>query len=204
VQDYYDFLGVDKVDAFFSSYTAWSGVPGCSLCVGKQAGFLNGYWMPPSLAQTSPEEKFLYTWSNMPAGREGVKIQMVGIHHDMIAKESPNPEAAWRLAEYLTTEEAIKTVFDATGWLIPTKALMANPDSIVNVDKYDGLRFYVESLSQADELWAYPACPIDAVVIDQFTKARDAVVYHEKSIEQALADLQSKVSEELTNALGAA
>jgi hypothetical protein len=62
----------------------------------------------------------------------------------------------------------------------------------------------VESLAQADELWAYPACPIEAVVIDQFTKARDAVIYHEKSVEQALADLQSTVTEELQKALNEA
>jgi ABC-type glycerol-3-phosphate transport system substrate-binding protein len=204
LQEYYDFLGVDKVDAFFSSYTGWSAVPGCSLCVGKQAGFQDGYWQPGSLIQTSPDETFLYSWPTVPANRAGVKVQMVGIHHDMIAKDSPNPDAAWRLAEYITTDEANKKMFDSIGWLIPTKALIENPDSMIDVDKYPGLRFYVESMNQADELWAYPGCPIDSFVIDQFGKARDAVVYHEKSIEQAMADLQTNVTEELQKALGAA
>ena len=203
LQEYYDFLGVDKVDAFFSSYTGWAGVPGCSLCVGKQAGLQDGYWTPGAIAQTMSDEKFIYSWPTVPAARAGVKVQMLGIHHDMIAKDSPNPEEAWRLAEYIATDEANKTMFDSVGWLIPTNAVMEDPESMIDVDKYDGLRFYIESLAQADELWAYPACPVDTFVIDQFSKARDAVVYHEKSIEQAMADLQSAVTEELEKTVNA-
>jgi ABC-type glycerol-3-phosphate transport system substrate-binding protein len=199
--DYYDFLGVDKVSSFFDSYPGWSAVPGCSMCVGRQAGGQNGYWWPGELTNTAPDESFIYTWTPMPAIRAGVKLQMIGIHHNMVTKDSPNPEPAWRLAEYLTTNEAIKTIFDGTGFLIPTTSFMQDPASVVDIDKYEGLRFYAESLSQADELVPYPACPVDAIAYDQTRKAIDAVIYKEKSVEQSLADLQSTLTEELGKAL---
>jgi ABC-type glycerol-3-phosphate transport system substrate-binding protein len=198
---YYDFFGAEKLDSLFNTYPNWTAVAGCSLCSDVQAANIDGYWAPGELSKTAPDKQFAYTWTPVPTARKGKKVQMIGGHQVMIAKVSKNPDTAWTLAEYLTTNEAMQVLFEGTGFLMATKAFIKDPKSVVNIDKYHGLSFYVNSLAQADEIYTWPGNPIDAFVTDAFSKAYKAVVYKEKTAEQTLIDLQKACEDELAKAI---
>jgi ABC-type glycerol-3-phosphate transport system substrate-binding protein len=119
----------------------------------------------------------------------------------MIPNDAKSPDVAWQLAEHLTSNESIDIIFDGCGFLLVTKDFLKDPSSVVDVNKYEGLDFYINSLNEADEITSWPACPIDSFVWDQFAKALNAAIYNEKSAEQALADLQKACTEELASAL---
>jgi ABC-type glycerol-3-phosphate transport system substrate-binding protein len=199
--DYYKFFGPDKLTAFDSTYPGWTAVPGCGMCSDVQAVKLDGYWTPGEFAQTAPGKEYVYGWYPVPEKRKGKKIQMIGSHHVMISKDGKNQEAAWRLAEYLTTDEAIGMIYSGTGFLLATKSFLKDPVKVVDLSKYNGLDWYVNSVNQADETWGWPAIPIENFVWDAWTKAYNAVSYGEKTAEAAAKDLQAACTEELKNAL---
>jgi ABC-type glycerol-3-phosphate transport system substrate-binding protein len=198
---YYQFFGADKLTAFDSTYPGWTAVPGCGMCSDVQAIKLDGYWTPGEFAKTAPDKEYVYSWYPVPKNRQAKKVQMIGSHHVMIPNAGKHHEAAWKLAEYLTSNEAIRIIFEGAGFLLATKAFLKDPNSVVDVSAYKGLEFYIDSVGQADEIWGWPAIPIENFVWDQWTKAYNAVGYKEKSAEQAAADLQAACTEELSKAL---
>ena len=200
--DFFQFFGPEKLTAFDSTYPGWTAVPGCGMCSDVQAIKLDGYWTPGEFAQTAPDKEYAYGWYPVPEQRKGKKIQMIGSHHVMIPKDGKAHDVAWKLAEHLTNNESIKIIFDGAGFLLATKAFLKNPSSVVDVTKYKGLDWYIESVAKADEIWGWPAIPMENFVWDAFSKAYNAVSYKEKSAEQAAKDLQAACTEELKNVLG--
>lgn len=199
--DFFKFFGPEKLTAFDSTYPGWTAVPGCGMCSNVQAIKLDGYWTPGEFAQTAPDKEYVYSWYPVPESRKGKKIQMIGSHHVMIPKDGKSPNEAWKLAEFLTNNESIKIIFDGAGFLLATKAFLENPSNVVDVTKYKGLDWYINSVNQADEIWGWPAIPIENFVWDAFSKAYNAVSYDEKTAEKAAQDLQAACAEELNKTL---
>jgi ABC-type glycerol-3-phosphate transport system substrate-binding protein len=159
--------------------------------------------VPGELAKTAPDKSFAYSWFPMSSARKGRKIQTIGNHNAIIPTAAQHRDDGWRLSEFLVSNEAIKIIFDGTGFLAPTREFLASPDSVVNTKQYEGLDFYVNSVKEADELLGWPPCPIEPFAWDQWQKAIDAVIYKQKSIDQELADLQKNATQELTKTLRA-
>jgi ABC-type glycerol-3-phosphate transport system substrate-binding protein len=199
--EYYQFFGPEKLVAFDSTYPGWTAIPGCGMCTDVQAVKLDGYWTPGEFGQTAPGKEYVYGWYPVPEKRKGKKLQMIGSHHVMIPKSGTNHDVAWKLGEYLTSNEAIGIIFDGAGFLLATKAFLKDPASVVNISKYAGLDFYINSVNEADEIWGWPAMPIENFVWDAWIKAYESVGYGDKSVEQAADDLQAACTEELANAL---
>ncbi len=196
----YQMLGPDKVDAFHSSFSQWTSVAANSFASGTQAWQSpSGYWEVGETAKTAPGKQFCWYWTPVWENRRGVKCVQTGGHTVFIPKAAKHPDQAWRLIEFLVSPEALKMIFNGSGFLTATRAFLDDPGQVVDFYKYPGLRFWVDSLLQADEVWSEAPGPIPGFAADKWGKAVDSVVLGQATPEQALAELQRLVDEEVAN-----
>ncbi|MDI7277499.1 MAG: extracellular solute-binding protein, partial [Anaerolineae bacterium] len=195
--EFYKMLGPDKVEAFHSAYSQWTAVAGNAWATGTQAWqSQSGYWEVGETAKTAPDRRFYWYWNPVWEHRRGTRCQELGGHALCIPKAAKHPEQAWRLSEYLVSLEALRIIFDGCGFLTATKEFLEDPGKVVDFYKYPGLRFWVDSPKEADELWAEPRGPIDGFVWDKFPKAIDSVILGQATPEEAATELQRLVDEE--------
>ena len=147
------------------------------------------------MAHSAPDKEFAVTWAPAPDERRGVKFQNVGGHPMYIPSGAEHPAEGFQFIEYMTTEGVAKIMFETTGWL-PGRTSLYEGD-VLKVDRYETLPWYLESVLDADELWAGPVIPIQGFVNQQRAQMYDAVIYGDKTPEQAAADMQTICTEEL-------
>jgi len=193
IKQFYDFAGVEKMAGYRSSYGTWTQSPTSSFPAQVQAMIVNGPWQPGELARSSPDGQFMYTWGPTPEERRGVKFQSTGGHYGSIPQGSKHPEEAFKFLEFCTKNEVQDIVFDQTGWLGP----QISWNQKLDVSQYSGLDFYVNSISEADELRPSAGCPISAFVGNQWTTTVDSVNFGDKTPEQAALDMQKQCTDEL-------
>ena len=195
IKKFYDHAGVEKMSGYRSSYGTWTQSPTASFPAGVQAMIVNGPWQPGELAHSSPDNTFKYSWGPTPSDREGTKFQATGGHYGSIPQGAGHPEEAFKFLEFCTRGEVQDIVFDQTGWLGPRISW----NETLDVSKYAGLDFYINSITEADEMWPSAGCPISSFVGQQWWNTVDAVNFGDKAPEQAATDMQNLCTEELRN-----
>jgi multiple sugar transport system substrate-binding protein len=193
IRQFYDYAGVEKMTGYRSSYGTWTQSPTASFPAGVQAMIVNGPWQPGELAHSAPERTFRYTWSPTPTERRGTKVQASGSHYGNIPVGTQHLDEAFAFLEFCTKNEVQDIVFAATGWLGPRISW----NQQVDVSTYQGLDFYINSITEADEMWANPVVPIADFVYESWIDAADAVNFGQKTPAQAAQDMQTRVTEEL-------
>ena len=192
IKRFYDLVGVEKVAGFRTSFGTWTQSPTASFPAGVQAMIINGAWMPGELAHSAPDKRFRYSWPPVPAEREGVKWQASGGHWGNIPLGAEHPEEAFKFIEFITTDEVADIMFQQTGWFSPKISWNAK----VDVSQYEGLDYYTNSIGEADEIWGMAVCPITGFVGQQWYLATDAVLYDQKTPEEAAKDMEAACQEE--------
>jgi len=195
IKMFYDFAGVEKMAGYRSSYGTWTQSPTASFPAQVQAMIVNGPWQPGELAHSSPDGEFLYTWGPTPEERRGVKFQSSGGHYGSIPQGAKFPEQAFKFLEFASLNEVQDIVFAQTGWLGPRKSWNEKLD----VSTYQGLDFYIKSITEADELRPSEGCPVSNFVGNQWLTSVDSVNFGDKTPAQAAADMQAACTEELAN-----
>ncbi len=193
--DWINKWGAKNFEAFRSGFGGWL-EPDSSMALGKQAMHINGYWTPGELALKGAEgEEWSYTWAPRPDNRKDVHAQLSQPYGIFISAPAKQLEAAFKLLEFVCTDEANQMFFDKAGGFAWTKSWLAK----VDVNKYPGLDFYVKSIAEADELYCnVQNCPIGFnFAWDQYWKALNAVIYDGKKPEDVLAEAQTACEEEL-------
>ena len=193
VKQFYDYVGVEKMEGYRTSYGTWTESPTASLPAGVQAMNINGFWAPGELAKSSPDNTFRYTWTPMPESRRGIKIQNLSDHSAGLPKGSPNPEAGFKMVEFLTTGEANDIVFEATGWFGARISWLETMDKF----KYEGLDFYIDSINLADEFHPNPGMPIASFGLQIFNDLITKVNYGDITPAEAATELQETLTSEL-------
>ncbi|MEM7029494.1 MAG: extracellular solute-binding protein [Chloroflexota bacterium] len=197
IKRFYDHVGVEKMQAFRDSFGGWTSSPTASFPSGVQANIVTGYYAPGEMANTAPDMNYTVSWAPTPEERRGVKFQSVGGHPVYIPVGSKDAESAFKFIEFATTDTTAEIMFNATGWLPGRKAFYdpARPGA----DQYTGLPWYLQSVQDADELWAGPIIPVDSFVNQERNRTFDAVVFGDKTPEQAAKDMQEACTNELAN-----
>jgi multiple sugar transport system substrate-binding protein len=196
--DLYQMLGPEKLEGFREAYPGWKAATGNAFASGTQAWETrSGYWEPGELAKTAPDKEFYWHWNPMWDHRKGIKTQEIGGHALCIPKDGQHPDEAWKLTEFLVSLEALKIIFEGCGFLTATKEFVDDPGKVVDFYKYPGLRFFVDSVRDADELWAEPRGPVDGFVFDKFYEYGNAVIYGDMTPEEAMVEIQTLVGEEV-------
>lgn len=185
--------GAAKVSGFHSSYGYWTGNPTAAFPSGVENLEINGYWNPGDLALTAPKRAFAYTWAPVPAAKKGFKFQTLVGHSAFVPKGAKYIADAFQLIEFLVDDTAEQIVFDSTGWLGARQSFLKK----VDVNRYKGLDFYVNSVKQADKLYGMPSNPIESYCSQQWNTVQQDVLYGKAQPKAALQQLQQLVTNEL-------
>lgn len=192
IKRFYDYVGVEKLEGFRSSYGMWCMSPTSGIPAGVQAMVITGYWAAGSLKQVAPDKKFRFTWAPTSSERKGTKFQSTGGHYGSIPIGG-HLEEAFKFVEYTTTEEACQIIFEGSGFLGPRLSYLEKLDT----SEVPGLEFFFKSATEADEMNAGLSCPLSAFTYDQWVEAVDAVNFGDKTPEQAAQDMQEACTKEL-------
>lgn len=163
----------------------------------KQAMIIEGYWHPGETANEKPDVSKVNVahWVPVPEARRGKQIQFGGGHMAQIYKDSKNKDEAWAIAEWTQSQEFCDIIFNKIGWLPAYKPYFDKADP----NKYPGLKFYFDSLKEANFWGKFIVCPIDAFIETKVAEAREAVYRGQMTGAQAAAKLQQQAEEEWKN-----
>lgn len=195
IKRFTDYVGVEKMEAFRTSFGGWTQSPSSSFPSQVQSTIITGYYAPGEMATSSPDMDYGVSWAPVPAERAGVKFQSVGGHPAYVPLGAKEPDAAFEFIEYLTTDAVAEIMFNTTGWL-PGRKAFYDPNR-KGADRYAGLPWYLQSVAEADEFWAGPIIPVDGFVNQERNRTFDSVVYGEKTPEEAALAMQEGCTEEL-------
>ncbi|NLF03221.1 MAG: extracellular solute-binding protein [Anaerolineales bacterium] len=194
VARFYTEFGPEKLDAFHEAYPGWIAVPGSAFASDRLAMVTSGYWIPGELQTNAPDKEFVYTYPPTGGAATGKKVTHWGAHSVMIPQLSKHPDQAWKLTEYLCTNEAAEMILEGCGWIGPMKTFW----DVMDVNTFLGLDFFVNDLAKNVEVaTANPPSPAIAFAFNSFsTDVTDAVIYGDKDAATALADFEAAVNEE--------
>lgn len=159
-----------------------------------QAMIIDGYWRPGMTSIQKPEvgKHNRTSWLPVPDGRSGAKPQGTGGHYCVLFKDSKTQADAFKVAEFLNTKVSYDTIFKAVGWLPGTTTYHQSLDA----SAYPGLKFYIDSSSEATE-WSSPArCEITAYIDTQFAELREKVFRNQMTAKDAAAEMQRRAEAE--------
>jgi hypothetical protein len=161
---------------------------------GVQMMIIEGYWHPGETMIHKPEigQYNRATWAPVSDDRTDVKMQAVNAHFVQILKDGKNPTGAFKLGEFFNTVKACEIIFAEVGWIHPLKEFVPEIDA----EAYPGLKFYVDSESQATEWYLLRRCPIHWFVKTQLDEIRDLVARDQMTGEQGAAELQKRALDE--------
>jgi len=193
IQKFYDIVGAEKIAGFNKSYGTWTESPTAMFPSGVEAANINGYWAPGELSKSAPGKKFVYGW--VPTNTSGQKLQSTGGHYGMLPKGGPDPDLGFQVIEYLNTPDAMNIIFNGTGWIGAHSSYLKTLD----VSKYAGLDYFVQSADSASPMWSVIVDPVQAFVSDQWSKIQDSVNYHKVTPKDGAAQLQKAAETEMQN-----
>lgn len=190
VKKLYDVAGGPQaIQAAFKGHGYWTG-PKSDIASGVEIMQINGYWSPGELAHNAPSRDYAYTWPAVPTARKGRKIQSTGGHSAFIPTGAKHTDDAFTLIEFLVGDVAEQTIFDGNGWLGARTSFLSK----VNVSKYKGLDFFINSATKNDELNSMPTCPIEGDIATMWSKALTDVINNKVQPQNALQQVQQQAT----------
>lgn len=158
---------------------------GDALAKGKAAMVFEGHWMIPFLKEKAPDLK--YGVAELPAGPKG-KSNFVFTVAYAVSKSSKNPAAAFKLVNYLTSEEAQKQVMQL-GLELPSRKALAKDTFFA--DKPDRAAL----IAGAAYAQPFQYTANQAPYVDEFGKALENMILNNKDAKAELDRVQSKFDE---------
>lgn len=186
-------IGVDNLAGFHSAEGQGTWGPAYSAEV--QAMIIEGYWHAGETMAEKPDVAAVNraTWVPVPASRAGTKLQVAGGHMVFFWKDALVPaEVAWPVAEFLLTPEHCDPVFSMIGWLPAYLPYLATADQ----EKFPGLKFYFDSLTEANEWWPLYKMEIMPFIEQRNIELRERVFRGELTGAQAAEQLQEDAMDE--------
>lgn len=186
LRSFFENVPFHMVQQFHGTYGWWR----TGLASGRLAMHVNGYWQAGAVRPDLVDDEFVFTW--MPNIR-GDRAMLVGGWGLVIPHGAPNPEAAFRFAEYLTSDAAAQVIFNNRGWLNANLDTM----STLDVSLTPGLPFFFESMAVADRLLVPESIPIMSAVRASLGGAAQQVAQGAASPVQVLSDLEIRLQAQL-------
>ncbi len=192
--EFYKHMGPEKVAGFRQSFGNWG--PGWRQ--GRTVMCIDGYWSAPGAAINNPERPKAYTWLPVPDSRPGTpRVQVAGGHYIVIPKIAKHPEEMYKFSEIATLEDISNHIYQELGWLPARKSFLAS----VDVSKYPGLDWYIQSALDNDVLGAIETNPITGITADTWYELREKVYFGDMTAKEAVAEMQKRCDEALADML---
>jgi hypothetical protein len=171
-----------------------NGTWGQAFEAGVQTMIIEGYWHPGETMIHKPETgKFNQaSWAPMADDRRDVKMQGVNAHFVQILKDGKNPDGSFKLGEIFNTAQACDIIFKQVGWIHPLKEFIP----MIDANAFPGLKYYIDSETEATEWHLLRRCPIHWFVKDQLDALREQVARDLIAPDEAAAELQRRALEE--------
>lgn len=101
----------------------------------------------------------------------------------------------------MTTKQVCDILFEQIGWLGPRKSWQKSVDlNKFPAEVQENIKFFTTSLDEADELW-FEKDPIESITQSEWNNAWQGVAFGKITPQEAAQNMQTKLSEELKNAL---
>ena len=158
---------------------------GISLFKGGQLAFLLD---EPLRVTVFEDEGLPFDWDIAPpvGSPDGTRTMFSTTGHWSIAAKSENPEAAWELAKFLSSAGFLTDYNEVYGWISPRDDV----DTFSDNEKL--ARNFQWTLDSWDGLVTHPKI---AQILDEYGKAIEAAASCETSVEDALAEGQSRATD---------
>ena len=185
--------GWDKVAAFRNTYGMWTGRT-AGITQQTQAMQINGYWTPGEM-RVFPDpgsdvaSNLLYTW--VPTKRGTEKVQLMGGWAAAMPAGGKQPDAAFRFMEWLTTAKCNQLLLDQFGFQNGNKTAARE----LKYDHVPGLKFYLDSLTQADKVVPPINLPIWSDLDRGYRAGLNDVGQGKKSAKAMLEELQTQMQQ---------
>ena len=192
VAEFYRIAGPDNVAGMRG--VEGQGQWGAAVEAGVQSMIIEGYWHPGEATINQPAIAAVNraSWAPVPASRAGTKLQATNAHYIQLYKDANNVDGMFKVAEYSLTNEVLDIIFANVGWL---SNKLSHLDTI-DADAFPGLRFYIESASQADEWMIIRRSPIHWFVFGEWGTLCEQVYRDLMSPQDAIVELQKRAVDE--------
>jgi len=147
-----------------------------------------GGWLIPYLKQQFPNIN--YGVVTPPAGPKGEGNLIFTVAY-VISKNSKNPEAAWRVINYLTSEAAQKEVMES-GFALPTRLSLQESDYL-KTNPASAAIFRGALQGARPFMWGL----VGSDVNDQMTKALERVYLENMSVEESFKQAAEAIRQKL-------
>lgn len=185
--------GWDKVATFRQTYGMWTGKTS-GLTSQTQAMQINGYWTPGE-ERIFPDpgndvaSNLAYTW--VPTQKGDRKVQLIGGWAACIPAGVKQMDAAFRFIEWMTTAKCNQILLDEFGFLNGNKTAAKE----LKYDHVPNLKFYLDSLTQADKVVQPINVPIWSDLDKGYRAMLDNVGQSKKAARAALDELQTQLQQ---------
>ncbi|MEM7331690.1 MAG: substrate-binding domain-containing protein [Chloroflexota bacterium] len=192
VAEFYRIAGPDNVAGMRG--VEGQGQWGAAVEAGVQSLIIEGYWHPGEASNNQPAIAAVNraSWAPVPASRAGAKLQATNAHYIQLYKDANNVDGMFKVAEYSLTNEVLDIIFENVGWLSNKLSHLETVDA----DAFPGLRFYVESASQADEWMIIRRSPLHWFVFGEWGNLCEQVYRDLMSPQDAIVELQKRAVDE--------
>jgi multiple sugar transport system substrate-binding protein len=185
------FGGRDKADALISSIPANYGD---IFQYGKLAFAMEGEYLPAELVKQSL--KLNYDIGAMPV-TEGVPAEIAvvgGGNPFVLPTKAKHPEQAIKFIQYMTSAKGVNAWCIPNSNIPPVKAAATDPAFLKALPK---MKPWIDALNANHVLPPFPS-PITPYFMTNLGTTVDEVTYKKKTPEQALADLEKGVTDQVT------
>ena len=185
--------GYDKIDTFRKTYGFWTGKTG-GITQQTVAMQNNGYWTPGEIrvfaeGNNDVNGNLAYTW--VPTAKGDKKVQLIGGWAVVIPSGAKQPDVSFRYVEWLATAKANQILLDQFGFQNGNK----NAAKELKYDHVPGLKFYIDSLTQADKTMQPINIPIFADLDRSYRAALTDIGQGKKAAKAAMDDLQQQMQQ---------
>lgn len=145
---FYGHIGTDTIAAFRQSAPMLTGSRDSAINQGKEVGLIDGYWSVGNVARYEKNSSWQFSYGWVPVMSSGQHVQRMGGRVLVIPSITPQVEGAWKSIEFLASDEVSTLFLGAVGTCAMTNSFASG--SAWNAQA--GMKFYVESIGQADQL----------------------------------------------------
>ncbi len=180
--------------AYSTKWTTWISNTS-AFANNKEAMLIDGSWEPGAMPSAMVDKTYDIGWNFIPSFNQK-KYTLMSMHQYTIPRTTKVPDAAYRWAEWLTTNQQYNLdVFNQHGNFMWSKSLVKQYD----VSKAPGLAWFLDAPNQADKVFG-PAdfgCLVSGELSKLFAQAQQFVAYGTKTPKQALADITATLQQDL-------
>lgn len=192
--------GGEKVQSFTAGFGNEQGTNN-PFFLGKVAMMLNGQWNPYWFQKYAPKVPYGVAPTPYPAREPRLKKPTwIGQNMFCIPRESKHPREAWGFFVWMQSEEA-QVLFADTMHGIPNirKVLQSRELRYPRSPEEEWKRGYSKFLDLVDSPNAtfFPTIPVATLYLNELATAQDFITSGNKTPEQALEDVQLRVSAEM-------